>query len=94
MATEEKHEAKKKKRKPRKLTITRHDDGTYSHEHMHDDGKHNLFAGTSTNLDDLKQHVQDTFGGPDQAPDQTADAAGPAAGAAPMPAPGGEGEVA
>jgi hypothetical protein len=64
MADEKKH----KKRKPRRIITTRHDDNTYSHEHQHDDGKHSMFAGTSANVDDVKQHMDDNFGGPDDLP--------------------------
>ena len=81
MAEEHKH----KKRKPRKIITTRHDDGTYSHEHMHDDGKHNLFAGTSANMEDLHQHMDDHLGGGEAAPEAAA-AAPDAAAAAPSPA--------
>jgi hypothetical protein len=59
-------EKKHKHRKPRKIITTRHDDGTYSHEHMHDDGNHALFAGTSADLSDVKQHMDDHFGGPQE----------------------------
>jgi hypothetical protein len=60
-------EEKHKKRKPRKIMTTRHDDNTYSHEHMHDDGKHAMFAGTSQDVADVQQHMADHFGGPAQA---------------------------
>ena len=53
----------KKRRKPRKIITTRHDDNTYSHEHMHDDGKHAMFAGTSQDVADVQQHMADQFGG-------------------------------
>jgi hypothetical protein len=67
----------KKKRKPRKIITTRHDDNTYSHEHMHDGGDHNLFAGTSQDISDVQQHVADHFGGGAE-PDAAAQpAAGP-----------------
>lgn len=80
-------EHKKKKRKPRRITTTRHDDGTYSHEHMHDDGKHSMFAGTSANLDDVKQHMDDHFGGEPAEPaaEPAAPADGGGDGAAPLP---------
>lgn len=79
-------EHKKKKRKPRQIITTRHDDGTYSHEHRHDDGKHAMFAGTSTTLDDVKQHMDDHFGG-GAAPEAEPEAAPPAeaAGAGEVP---------
>lgn len=73
-------EHKKKKRKPRRIITTRHDDGSYSHEHQHDDGKHNMFAGTSADLDDVKQHMDDHFGGGaavEPAPDAQAETAAP-----------------
>jgi hypothetical protein len=73
-------EHKKKKRKPRKIITTRHDDGTYSHEHMHDDGKHSLFAGTSQNVEDVQQHMADNFGGGAAEPEPAAAEAAPAAG--------------
>jgi hypothetical protein len=73
MADEKKH----KKRKPRRIITTRHDDNTYSHEHQHDDGKHSMFAGTSANVDDVKQHMDDNFGGPDDAAEEAAEAAAP-----------------
>jgi hypothetical protein len=73
-------EHKKKKRKPRKIITTRHDDGTYSHEHMHDDGKHSLFAGTSQNVEDVQQHMADNFGGGAAEPEPAAVEAAPAAG--------------
>ena len=71
---------KHKKRRPRQIITTRHDDGTYSHEHRHDDGKHNLFAGTSTNLEDVKQHIDDHFGPSAQpeAPEEQGEGGGPA----------------
>jgi hypothetical protein len=79
-------EHKKKKRKPRRIVTTRHDDGSYSHEHYHDGDQHPQFAGTSQTMDDLKQHMEDHFGG--GAP---ADGDAPAA-AAGEPEGGGEGE--
>lgn len=81
MAEEEKPEHKKK-RKPRRITTTRHDDGSFSHEHQHDDGKHNLFAGTSADVGDVKQHMDDHFGGEEG---EAAAPAAPADGAAPEP---------
>lgn len=56
-------EEHKKKRRPRKIITTRHDDNTYSHEHLHDDGKHSQFAGTSSDVADVQQHMADHFGG-------------------------------
>ena len=53
----------KKKRKPRKIITTRHDDNTFSHEHQHDDGKHSMFAGTSADVADVQQHMADHLGG-------------------------------
>ena len=78
-------EHKKKKRKPRRIIVTRHDDDTYSHEHQHDGGEHNLFAGTSADLDDVKQHMDDHFGGGAAEPAEPAgDAAQPETAAAPQ----------
>jgi hypothetical protein len=70
-------EEKKKKRRPRKIITTRHDDDTYSHEHMHDDGKHAAFAGTSQDVADVQQHMADHFGGGGAEPAEAA--AGPEA---------------
>lgn len=75
-------EEHKKKRKPRKIVTHRHDDGSYSHEHHHDDGKHAMFAGTSAHLDDVKQHMDDHFGGGAAEPAE-GEAAAPAAEAEP-----------
>jgi hypothetical protein len=62
MAEEHKPEHKKK-RKPRTIVTHRHDDGSFHHEHMHDDGKHAMFAGTSQDVADVQQHMADHFGG-------------------------------
>ena len=77
-------EEKHKKRKPRKIITTRHDDNTFSHEHQHDDGKHSMFAGTSQDVADVQQHMADHFGGGAEAEAAPEAAAAPAEGAAPM----------
>ena len=66
---------KHKKHKPRTIITHRHDDGSYSHEHAHDGAKHNAFAGTSSSLEDVKQHMEDHFGGPEEAAEPPAEAA-------------------
>ena len=77
-------EEKHKKRKPRKIITTRHDDNTFSHEHQHDDGKHSMFAGTSQDVADVQQHMADHFGGGAEAEAAPAEAAAaPAEGGAP-----------
>lgn len=58
MAEEKKSESKKKA-KPRRIVSTRHDDGSYSHEHYHDGKAEPHFAGTSQSLADLQQHMAD-----------------------------------
>jgi len=63
MAEAEKKPAEKKKAKPRRVMTTRHDDGSFSHEHHHDGDPHPKFAGTSKTLEDLQQHMADHFGG-------------------------------
>lgn len=82
MAEEHKGEHKKK-RKPRHILTTRHDDGSYSHEHIHDGKAEKVFAGTSAHLEDVKQHMDDHFGGgeaePAAGPVAQADGAGPEA---------------
>jgi hypothetical protein len=75
---------KKKKRKPRTVITHRHDDGTFHHEHRFDGGDHEMFAGTSSDVPDVQQHMADAFGG------GAGGAAEPDAGAAAAPAPPGE----
>lgn len=73
-----------KKRKPRTILTHRHDDGSYHHEHMHDGGPHNMFAGTSQDVADVQQHMADHFGGGAEAEAAPAEAAAaPAEGGAP-----------
>ena len=72
---------KHKKKKPRHILTTRHDDGSYSHEHVHDGKSEKVFAGTSANLEDVNQHMQDHFGGAEEpAGGEAAPAAAPAEG--------------
>ena len=66
----------KKKRKPRTIITHRHDDDTYHHEHVHDDGKHAMFAGTSQDVADVQQHMADHFGGGAQSTEAEAAPAG------------------
>jgi hypothetical protein len=79
MAEEHKH----KKRKPRTIITHRHEDNSFHHEHVHDDGKNSMFAGTSQDVGDVQQHMADHFGGAEPAEAEAAPAA--AAGAAPEP---------
>lgn len=60
----EKEKSKKHHKKvPHKIITTRAEDGSFGHEHIHHGSDRSVFAGTSQNLDDLKQHMQDHFGG-------------------------------
>ena len=72
----------KKKHKPHAIFTRKAKDGSFSHEH-HVEGEHQpIFAGTSQNMDDLKQHMEDHFSD------------GPAEEAAEQPGAGGEPEPA
>lgn len=74
------HKPKHGKHKPRTIITHRHDDGTYSHEHLHDDGHPARYAGTSADLKDIDQHMQDHFGGgPEEAAAEPEAEATPAA---------------
>lgn len=88
------HEAKPKHeggKKPRKhlhqIVTTRAHDGTFSHEHIYKANRHDhhseppVFAGTSANMEDLHQHMDDHFGdGAPQGEEQAEGAAGDNAG--------------
>lgn len=77
-------EEKHKKRKPRTIITHRHEDNSFHHEHVHDDGKNSMFAGTSQDVGDVQQHMADHFGGGAEAAEgEPAEAAAPAEGAAP-----------
>lgn len=78
-------EHKPKHKKPHKIITTRAEDGSFGHEHVHKGESTPIFAGTSRDMNDLHQHMDDHFGEPQEA------AAEPAAAPA-GPAPGGEGE--
>jgi hypothetical protein len=78
-------EEHKKKHKPRTIITHRHDDNTFHHEHMHDDGKHSMFAGTSADVADVQQHMADHFGGGAEAEAEPAEAAAAPAEAGAMP---------
>lgn len=72
-------------RKPHKIVTTQAEDKTFSHEH-HYHGQHEpVFAGTSQNMDDLKQHMEDHFGEGAAAPDGQAEAAAPGESDEPQP---------
>lgn len=53
----------KKKREPHKIITTKAKDGSYGHEHVFEGSDRPVFAGTSRDMDDLKQHMEDHFGG-------------------------------
>jgi len=57
----------KKHKKPHKIITTRAKDGSFGHDHVHiDEHGHEsapVFAGTSRDMDDLHQHMDDHFGG-------------------------------
>lgn len=61
MADKPKH----KKKKPHKIVTTRAEDGSFGHEHVDQDGR-SVFAGTSQNMQDLHQHMDDHMGGDDE----------------------------
>lgn len=52
----------KKKRKPHKIITTKAEDGTYGHEHVYHGDDRPVFAGTSQDTNDIKQHMEDHFG--------------------------------
>lgn len=74
-------EEKHKKRKPRTIITHRHEDNSFHHEHVHDDGKNSMFAGTSQDVADVQQHMADHFGGGAEASAEPEAAAAPAEGA-------------
>lgn len=84
----EKQGGKKKKLHLHQIITTRAKDGSFGHEHIykdHPDDVHSrppVFAGTSQDMEDLHQHMDDHFGG-------GAEGEGEAEGAAPQQ--GGEG---
>jgi hypothetical protein len=78
-------EKKHNKKHPRRIVTTRHDDGSYSHEHHHDGDPQPKFAGTSQTMDDLKQHMEDHFGGGGEPAAAEAAPAEPGAGGEPEP---------
>jgi hypothetical protein len=61
-------EHKPKKKHLHQIVTTQAHDGTFSHDHIYKDSKeaqHShppVFAGTSSNMDDLHQHMDDHFG--------------------------------
>jgi hypothetical protein len=102
---EEKSEAKREERKGGKkkrlhlhqIITTRAQDGTFGHEHVYKEKPEDMhsrppvFAGTSQDMDDLHQHMDDHFGGgaeqeepEEQGGEQPAAGAEPAAGAQPQ----------
>ena len=87
MAEEHKPEGGKKgKKKPRRIVTTRHDDGSYAHEHFHDDKPNEAkFAGTSQSMEDLQQHMADHFGGGGAAAPAEAEPAAGGGGGEPEP---------
>lgn len=71
MAEKEKHsEAAKPKHKkrPHQIITTRAKDGSFGHEHVGEDGK-KFFAGTSQDMADLHQHMDDHMSPPEQGQD-------------------------
>jgi hypothetical protein len=89
MAEKEEKPGKKKHKKPHKIITTRAQDGSFGHEHVHEGSDKPVFAGTSQNMDDLKQHMEDHFGGGAAEPAAEPDAAAAAPGDAAAPgAPG------
>lgn len=59
---EEKHAHKKKHKGPHKMITTRAKDGSFGHEHIEHPGGTPVFAGTSRDLADLHQHMDDHYG--------------------------------
>lgn len=61
----------KKKKHLHQIITTRAHDGSFGHEHIYKDKKEDMhshppvFAGTSSNMEDLHQHMDDHFGGGD-----------------------------
>lgn len=53
---------KPKHKKPYKIITTRAKDGSFGHEHMHEGEAQPVFAGTSRDLEDVHQHMNDHFG--------------------------------
>jgi hypothetical protein len=93
MAEEKPKSEHGKKHKPKlhKIITTRAKDGSFGHEHLHEGSHEPVFAGTSRDMDDLHQHMDDHFGpggGETPAPEAAQ------AEAAPGGAPGGEPEPA
>lgn len=64
----EKGKGKKPKKHLHQVITTQAHDGTFSHEHIYKDKKEDMhshppvFAGTSSDMDDLHQHMDDHFG--------------------------------
>jgi hypothetical protein len=65
----EKHSASKPKKKHlHQIITTRAHDGSFGHEHVYKDHPHSpmshppVFAGTSQDMGDLQQHMEDHFG--------------------------------
>lgn len=58
-------EKKHKKKKPHKIITTRAEDGSFGHEHVDENGQ-SKFAGTSQDMTDLHQHMDDHLGGDDE----------------------------
>lgn len=62
-------EGKRKKKHLHQIITTKARDGSFGHEHVykdHPDDLHShppVFAGTSSDMDDLHQHMDDHFGG-------------------------------
>lgn len=66
-------EHKHKKKKPHKIITTRAEDGSFGHEHVAEPDGRPVFAGTSQNMQDLHQHMDDHLGGDDEQAEQPAD---------------------
>jgi len=62
------HKGKAKKKHLHQIITTRARDGSFSHDHIYKDHPEHphshppVFAGTSQDVDDLKQHMEDHFG--------------------------------
>lgn len=81
----EKKGGKKKKLHLHQIITTRAKDGSFGHEHIykdHPDDIHSrppVFAGTSQDMDDLHQHMDDHFGGGAEGGDEGEEAQGASA---------------
>ena len=70
-------ESGKKKLHLHQIVTTRAKDGTFGHEHIykdHPDDMHSkppVFAGTSQDMEDLHQHMDDHFGGGEEQEEHT-----------------------